>query len=133
MDRFRPWAVTALVAATLLTWGNRIPLLWSDNSLSRSDKLTGSVPIALFVLLAIVALVGLVASGPVLAGAARQGAYVLAGWSILYWLVRLPMILLRDHPAAFKAVHTVLAAVAVALAAWVIVTLNRRPARVAPV
>jgi hypothetical protein len=42
----------------------------------------------------------------------------LAVWTIVVWAVRTPMILVHDHPAAFKAVHTVLAVVSIALAVW---------------
>ena len=42
----------------------------------------------------------------------------LAAWTIVVWAVRTPMILVHDHPAGFKAVHTVLAVVSVALAVW---------------
>jgi hypothetical protein len=36
------------------------------------------------------------------------------------WAVRLPFVLVHDHPAGFKVVHAVLAAVSIALAvaAW---------------
>jgi hypothetical protein len=37
-------------------------------------------------------------------------------WTIGVWAVRTPYILVHDHPAGFKAVHTVLAVVSVALA-----------------
>ncbi|HEY4378060.1 MAG TPA: hypothetical protein VGM93_12920, partial [Acidimicrobiales bacterium] len=46
-----------------------------------------------------------------------QAVTVFAGGTTLFWLVRLPMILSDHHPAAFNAVHTVLAVVSV-VAAW---------------
>jgi len=42
----------------------------------------------------------------------------LAIWTIGVWAVRTPMILVHDHPAGFKVVHTVLAVVSIGLAVW---------------
>jgi hypothetical protein len=42
------------------------------------------------------------------------GALVL--WTIGVWAIRTPIILVHDHAAGFKVVHTVLAAVSIALA-----------------
>jgi hypothetical protein len=42
----------------------------------------------------------------------------LAIWTIVVWAVRTPMILVHDHPAGFKIVHTVLAVVSIGLAVW---------------
>jgi hypothetical protein len=56
----------------------------------------------------------------VLAGVAlwRRGRWVtaLAAYTVLVWAIRTPVILVHDHPAGFKAVHTVLAVVSVGLA-----------------
>lgn len=117
MARFRPWPVTALVAWTLFTWGNRIPLLWAGDQ-STGSKVAGTVPIGVFLALAVATLVALARSRSVLAGGARLLGFTLAGWSVAYWLVRLPLILTNDHPAAFKVVHAVLALTAVALSVW---------------
>ena len=48
----------------------------------------------------------------------RRGRWVtaLAAYTVVVWAIRTPMILLHDHPAGFKVVHTVLAAVSIALA-----------------
>jgi len=118
MARFRPWPVTALIAWTLFTWGNRIPLLWASSTQTHREKVLGTIPIAIFVVLAVVGAVAVLVSADVLVGWARTAALVLAGWSIAYWLVRLPLILAHHHPIPFKAVHTVLAAVAIGLAVW---------------
>jgi hypothetical protein len=42
----------------------------------------------------------------------------LAIWTIVVWGVRTPMILVHDHPAGSKLVHTVLAVVSIGLAVW---------------
>ena len=41
---------------------------------------------------------------------------LLAAWTVGVWVVRTPYILVHDHPADFKIVHTVLAVVSVGLA-----------------
>jgi hypothetical protein len=125
--RLRPWPVTALVAWTFFCWGNRIPLLWSSSTQTYGEKVRGTIPIAVFLLLAVVAFVAVVRSGENLAGRPRTAALVLAVWSAGYWVVRLPFLLANPHPLAFKAVHTVLAAVSVGLGVWVWRRLGRRP------
>jgi hypothetical protein len=40
--------------------------------------------------------------------------------TILYWLIRMATILVRDHSAGFKVVHAVLAVVFVGLAGWAV-------------
>ena len=118
MARLRPWPVVALVAWTLFTWVNRVPLLWTDDDQTGSEKLLGSIPIVVFVTLAAVAGVGLLRSDDRLGGWARVAGVALGTWSIAYWVVRLPFILANDHPGPFKVVHTVLATVAVGLGTW---------------
>ncbi|MBI2710670.1 MAG: hypothetical protein HYX34_13415 [Actinobacteria bacterium] len=119
MARLRPYAVAALVAWTLLTWTGRLGLAWSDDASTLAGKVLATVPVVAFVALAAAAGVALLRSGPVLDGAARVLAVGLAGWSVVYWAVRLPLILANDHPAGFKVVHAVLAVVAAGLAGWV--------------
>jgi hypothetical protein len=124
MDRLRPYAVAGLAAWTLFTWTGRIGLAWSDDSLSTGEKLVATLPIVVFVALGLAAAVTLLRSGPVLLGAARTLALTLAGWSIAYWAVRLPLILVHDHPAGFKIVHSVLALVSAGLSAAAIVSVR---------
>jgi hypothetical protein len=50
----------------------------------------------------------------------RRMAPVLAAATIAVWGVRLPFVLAHDHPAGFKVVHTVLAAISVGLAVLVL-------------
>jgi hypothetical protein len=59
----------------------------------------------------------------------RQAGPVLALATAAVWLVRVPLLLVHDHAAAFVIVHLVLAAVSLTLA---VLTLRRtrRPARV---
>ena len=107
-------------AVTLFIWGNRIWLAWTNPDDTVAEKLVWSTPITLFVLAA------LVIGGLLLTGADRRspgfvrGVTAFAAGTTLYWAVRIPMILLADHPVGFKVVHAVLAAVSIALAvaAW---------------
>lgn len=48
----------------------------------------------------------------------QRGRWVtaLAAWTVVVWAVRTPVILVHQHPVGFKIVHTVLAAVSIALA-----------------
>jgi len=117
VERLRPYPVAGLVGWTLFVWVSRVGLAWSDESLTTGEKVLGTLPPVLFVLLALATGALLVAGRPELFG---RLVLVFAGFTVVYWALRLPFILVNDHPGAFKAVHTVLAVVSVALAvvAW---------------
>jgi len=87
------WPVWALLGWTVFVWIGRI-------------RNGGSLLLALSFL--------------VLAGLAlwrvRPFLTLLAAWTVGVWVVRTPYILVHDHPAGFKIVHTVLAVVSVGLA-----------------
>ena len=119
MERFRPYPVAVFSAVTLLIWGNRVWLAWTDQKLDLTGKLGYSVPITCFVAAAVAVLVLQLRGRQLSAGFGTLVA-VFAGGTVLYWAVRLPVILLHDHPVPFKIVHSVLAAASVALAvrAW---------------
>ena len=88
-----PWPLVAFLAWTVFVWAGRI-------------RNGGSVLLAAsFLVLAAVAIW-------------RRGRWItaLVGWTIAVWAVRTPFILVHDHPAGFKVVHSVLAAVSIALA-----------------
>jgi hypothetical protein len=94
-------AVVVLVVWTVFVWAGRI-------------RNGGSVLLAAsFLVLAALVLVSLRrrAWRPYTVGA-------LVVWTIAVWVIRTPMILVHDHPAGFKAVHTVLAVVSIGLAVW---------------
>lgn len=97
-------AVYALVAWTLLVWTTRVRNILSDDG-GLPDLL---LPLALTALAAF-ALVD-----------RRRGVPALAGATVAVWAVRVPLILVRDHSAAFVAVHLVLAVVSVSLAVWAV-------------
>ena len=119
MSALRPRSAAALVAWTLLTWVGRVPLLWSDEEESTAAKLGSTLPVLVFVALAVAAVVLLLRRRPWTTAVA-----VLAIWSIGYWAVRYPLILTNDHPAAFLVVHGVLAFVAIGLSVWTLVDLR---------
>lgn len=118
--RLEPRPVALFCAVTLFIWGNRIWLAWTNPDDTVAEKLVWSTPITLFVLAAVVI------GGLLLTGADRRGrgfvraVTAFAAGTTVYWAVRIPMILLADHPVGFEVVHTVLAVVSVALAvtAW---------------
>jgi hypothetical protein len=87
------WPLYAFLAWTVFVWAGRI-------------RNGGSVLLAAsFLVLAVLAMW-------------RRGGWIaaLAAWTIGVWAVRTPYILVHDHPAGFKVVHTVLAAISIALA-----------------
>ena len=89
----RRWPFYALLGWTVFVWAGRI-------------RNGGSFVLA--------------ASFLVLAGVAlwRHGRWItaLAAYTVVVWVIRTPIILVRDYSVGFKVVHTVLAAVSIALA-----------------
>ena len=118
MSRLRPLPITVFAAVTLLIWGNRVWLNWTAPHVGVAAKVALSVPITCFVVASVVLLVAM------LRGVDRRdpryrglvGAFAVG--TVLFWAVRLPMILAHLHPAAFKAVHTALAVASVVAAAF---------------
>ena len=115
MSGLRPLPVVALAGWTLLTWLTRLPLAWGDPDLDGTGRVLATVPVAVFVALA-VATIAVRWWDPATSSSAAKGPpTALALWTVAYWAVRLPLILIHDHPAGFKAVHAALALVAVGL------------------
>jgi hypothetical protein len=118
MSRLRPFVVSAFAAWTFFSWIGRFRNVWADGTLSSSEKVANSVPVLIFTVVgAAVAVVVLRTPGGVLDRTGRRVVQAAAWWTIGYWVVRLPMILTDSHDVPFKAVHTVLAVIAWALAA----------------
>ena len=124
MDRLRPYPVAVFCAVTLLIWVNRIWLAWTNENDSVGAKVLWTIPIGAFVLAAVVL------AGAMLAGADRDARWfrllvqAFALGTAVYWMIRVPMIALNEHPdltaseeVGFKVVHAVLALVSVT-AAW---------------
>ena len=119
MDRLRPLPVTVFCALTLFTWVNRVWLEWRSTD-SLGGKVLWSVPIVPFVVLAIIVLVLMLRGVDTASTSFVRLVRVFAAGTILFWAVRLPMILVHHHPVPFKVVHSVLALVAwtAAAMAW---------------
>ena len=120
MERLRPYPVAVLCAVTLFIWLNRIWLNWTNPDVDLPAKLALSIPITAFVIVSFVVLVAMVRGVDRGAPWFRGLVRAFAAGTVVFWAVRLPMILLDDHPAAFLVVHSVIAIVSVlaAVAAW---------------
>jgi hypothetical protein len=108
----RRWTI-ALCAFTLLVWTTRIGNIWGDDDLTTGEK-WGRTGLALS-FTALVVVVGVA----VVQRVAWRGiaVKVLAGWTVGVWVTRSFGIATGDHEAGFIAVHLVLAAASIALAA----------------
>lgn len=117
LDRLRAWpAFTVLIAWTLFLWVSRTRNVVSNEELSTWGITWRLGVVVVFVVLALLAL--------------RRSTRdpflpVLVWWTIGYWLIRGGGILLDDHDAAFKVVHTVLMVVSIGGAMWVWQTRTR--------
>lgn len=108
LDRFRPRPVTAFALLTLVIWTTRIPLAWTNDEDTVGEKLVWSTPITLFVVAAVTLLV-LQARGDGRSPAASRLTRVFAAATVVYWAIRLTMIVAGDWSVGFKVVHAVLA------------------------
>ena len=118
MKRLRPYPFAVFGALTTFIWVTRVPLAWETTDGGIADKALPLGTAVAFLVPSVVLLVSMLAAKP--SGRVVILARGLAAWTVLYWAVRLPLILLHDHPVAFKVVHAVLAAVSVgtAIVAW---------------
>jgi hypothetical protein len=110
-------AAAALIAWTFLVWTTRIANIWRDADLGTGERWGRTLLALSFTVLAIAAGVALWRR---LLQATVVAVGALAAWTIAVWVVRGFGILVGDHDLGFKAVHTILAVVSVALAvlAW---------------
>ena len=106
----------ALVLWTLVVWGSRLRLLFGDPDETTATRTVGAITALVFVAAA------LAVGAALLRSAARwnQVLVLFAAAGSIYWLVRMVLILGRDHSVGFKVVHAVLATVSIGLAimAW---------------
>jgi len=108
----RRWTI-GLCVWTFLVWTTRIGNIWNDDALTDGEK-WGRAGLAMsFTVLALAVIVALVKRAAWL----RPAVVVLAAWTTAVWVVRAVGIATGDHDAAFVAVHLLLAAVSIALAA----------------
>ena len=97
---------------TLFVWFTRV-----RNAASDDESVTAYVLPAVMIVLACLAL-----------AKPRRWTRLFALVSIAVWLVRVPMIALADHDAAFVVVHAGLGVLTVVLAVWALRREARRPA-----
>lgn len=106
--------VLALVGWTLFVWVTRMNNIVHDDDLSTGGMAWRLGAAAIFVALAVAVAVSLrlapTRMAPILG--------VLVVWTVGWWLVRGVGILLDDHDAGFKVVHTILMLVSIGVAMW---------------
>lgn len=124
-ERLRPAPVAVFAVLTLLIWTNRIWLAWTNEEDTVGEKLLWSTPITLFVLAAAYLLVRML-TGQAATPSFGATVRVFAAGTVLYWAIRITIILTGDHTVGFKAVHTVLALVSAAAAVWAFRAIERR-------
>jgi hypothetical protein len=110
--RFRHWSVAGFGVWNVAIWATRVRNILRDDDLSDGGKAGWLVPALVFTVAGLVALAAWARGRD---GFVRPLAAA-AVLTILYWPVRLVLVLVGDEGAAFKAVHAVLAVVSVALA-----------------
>ena len=103
-------------------WAGRLRNIAGDD---RLDLATSLLPLSF-----VAGGVAVIVLAAVRGRALRPAVVVLAAWTIAVWVVRATAILLADHDAGFKAVHSVLALVSIGLALvalrWVAATSSDR-------
>jgi hypothetical protein len=122
----------ALVAWSLFVWSTRISNAWSDAHASTASKWGATLLSLSFVALSAATVVVLVRSRHrVWQVAEARLLEVFAGWTTAVWLVFGTLILVHDHPVAFKAVHVTLGLISIGLSYAVARSAERAMARAA--
>jgi hypothetical protein len=105
---------------SVFVWSTRLVNIWRDLLLSTDEKVVLSVMALVFVVLGLaVALIGIGLRKWVPTRVDVIAVGVLGGWTCGVWALRLlDIITSGDHSGPFILVHTALAAVSIALAAW---------------
>jgi len=98
-----------LIGFTVVLWLSRLRNVVTDDDLTTNGRAVRVGVVVLFVVLAVVAAVGLGRSK-------LAGLWVLIVWTVGYWLIRGGGILVGDWSVGFKVVHTVLMVVSIGLA-----------------
>ena len=98
--------VWALCLWTVVLWLSRLRNVLADDDLDRWGVGWRVLVVAVFVASAALAFTG-------------RGVGWLVAWTLGFWVVRGGGILLDDHDAAFKAIHSALMVVSIGLAMWV--------------
>src|SRR4029453_15862435 len=110
-------AALGLVGWTLFVWATRIANVWRDEALDTGEKWGRTALATSFTFLAVAVLVALVVRS---GRAIRATVAVLAGWTVVVWVVRDMRIALAAPALGFTVVHVVLGVVSIVLAvlAW---------------
>ena len=106
---------------TLLVWTTRIRNIWTDESLTTAGQLWRTLLAGVFTAFAVATITAWIRTrrtGAVAPAWAPPLVRAFALWTVGVWVVRGTQIAFGDHSAAFIAVHTLLAILSIALAAW---------------
>jgi hypothetical protein len=112
------WSVVAFAAWTLFVWVGRVRNVWANATLDTAGKIGRSALAASFVVFGAATLAWALKHRR--AGVPPRTTLYLVGpfaaWTVGVWVVRSAGIWVHEHPIGFKIVHTVLAAISIALA-----------------
>ena len=107
LTRLRAWpALGVLVGWTVFLWISRLRNVLRDDDLSDAGVAWRVAVVVVFVVLALAVAFDL----------GRWALPTLVWWTVGFWLVRGGGILLDDHSAGFKAIHTALMVVSIGAA-----------------
>ncbi len=95
-------------------WVTRTRLIFTEDDLSAGDIVVRILPVFVFVALAGLLVVSLGTGRPDL----TRSIAAIAGWTTVYWLIRVTLISFHDHSIGFKIVHAVLAVISIGTVTW---------------
>jgi hypothetical protein len=119
MERRTRWIAGALVAWTAFVWINRLRNLANDTEATTADQVVSGGLSLVLLWLAVAGALALVVSWRrrwTLDAPQRQALRLLAGATVVVWVIRGVDIVLSGWDLAFVAVHLVLAGISIALA-----------------
>lgn len=105
------------MAWTLFVWVSRLRNIWSNEDLSTNGQLLRTLFAGIFVAFGVaIARLLWVRRESGLTGADQKLLWLFVTWTIGFWLVRGTGIIVADHTASFKVVHTALMVVSISIA-----------------
>ncbi len=106
----------AMVAWAVFVWSTRINNAWGDHKASLASKWGATLLSLSFLFFAVAGVVALVrARGRRWSRGESVVLRAFAAWTTAVWLVFGTLILVHDHPVAFKAVHVTLGLISIGL------------------